>query len=25
VAWITVSFQTFIVAQAKPVKALRYE
>ncbi|HEV7691743.1 MAG TPA: FtsX-like permease family protein [Hyphomonadaceae bacterium] len=25
VAWITVSFQTLMVAQAKPVKALRYE
>jgi putative ABC transport system permease protein len=25
IAWITVSFQTFIVARAKPVKALRYE
>jgi putative ABC transport system permease protein len=25
VAWITVSFQTFVVARAKPIKALRYE
>lgn len=25
IAWITVSFQTFMVARAKPVKALRYE
>jgi ABC-type antimicrobial peptide transport system permease subunit len=25
IAWLTVSFQTFIVARAKPVKALRYE
>jgi len=25
IAWVTVSFQTFIVARAKPVSALRYE
>jgi putative ABC transport system permease protein len=25
IAWITVSFQTFMVARAKPVSALRYE
>ncbi|HEV7691744.1 MAG TPA: FtsX-like permease family protein [Hyphomonadaceae bacterium] len=25
VAWLTVSFQTWMVARAKPVKALRYE
>jgi hypothetical protein len=25
VAWITVSVQTWIVARAKPMKALRYE
>jgi putative ABC transport system permease protein len=25
IAWLTVSFQTFMVARAKPVRALRYE
>ena len=25
VAWLTVSVQTYLVARAKPVKALRYE
>ena len=25
VAWLTISFQAYVVARAKPVKALRYE
>ena len=25
VAWLTISVQTYLVARAKPVKALRYE
>ena len=25
IAWLTVSFQTFVVANAKPVRALRCE
>jgi len=25
IAWLTVSYQSFIVARAKPVTALRYE
>jgi putative ABC transport system permease protein len=25
IAWVTVSFQSFTVARAKPVEALRYE
>jgi putative ABC transport system permease protein len=25
IAWITVSFQSFVVARAKPASALRYE